>query len=170
MADVEIAEARSEAEHAAVRALCRDFWRWVAARYPHMLEVLEAYYPADQFEALLAQLPEIHAPPEGVILIARVDDVISGCVMMQPLENGACEMKRLFVAEAARGKGVARALCLELFERARAAGYRTMRLDTGPLHHEARALYSSLGFHEREPYYDPPPQIRVALVFMERAL
>jgi ribosomal protein S18 acetylase RimI-like enzyme len=170
MAEVEIVEARSEADHAAVRELCRAFRRWVSDRYPHQLDVLEAYYPADEFEALLAQLPEIHAPPKGAILIARVDGATAGCVMLSPLEDGACEMKRLFVVESARGKGVARALCGALFDAARAAGYRAMRLDTGPLHHEAQALYRSLGFRERAPYYDAPPLLRETLVFMERPL
>jgi GNAT superfamily N-acetyltransferase len=167
---VQVVEAQSERDQEEVRALCRGFRQWVADRYPHQLEILEAYYPADGFEALLARLPAMHAPPQGVILIARVDAVAAGCVMLSPLEEGGCEMKRMFVSDAARGKGVARALCAALFDFARAAGYRTMRLDTGPLHHEAQALYRSLGFRERSPYYDADPLLRETLVFMERPL
>jgi GNAT superfamily N-acetyltransferase len=170
MAELEIVEARSEAEHAAARELCRAFRSWVAGRYPDQLDVLEAYYPIGAFEALLARLPEIHAAPRGAILLAKLDGVVAGCVMLSPFEGDVCEMKRMFVAETARGQGVARALCAALFERARAAGYRTMRLDTGPLHHEALALYRALGFRERSAYYEADPLLQDSLVFMERAL
>ncbi len=46
-------------------------------------------------------------------------------------------------------------------------GYRTMRLDTGVNHDEALALYRSVGFRSREPYYEPPAEILSHLVFME---
>ncbi|NDU99815.1 hypothetical protein [Pseudoroseicyclus tamaricis] len=44
----------------------------------------------------------------------------------------------------------------------------TIRLDTGPLHHEARALYHAAGFTGRGPYVEMPPELAAGLVFMER--
>ena len=45
-----------------------------------------------------------------------------------------------------------------------------MQLDTGPLHHEAKNLYSNLGFTIRDAYYDPGPKLRDRLLYMERSL
>ncbi|NDU99827.1 hypothetical protein GZA08_02420 [Pseudoroseicyclus sp. CLL3-39] len=53
---------------------------------------------------------------------------------------------------------------------AQADGYDTIRLDTGPLHHEARALYCAADFTERGPYIWVLPELAAGLVFMERRL
>ena len=66
------------------------------------------------------------------------------------------EVKRLYVRPRGRGAGVGRALALALIERARACGYRELKLDTLATMGEARTLYASLGFHPCAPYYDNP--------------
>jgi GNAT superfamily N-acetyltransferase len=168
MTSLEIATAQSLDDLAAVRELCRTFRCWLFERYDEAL--VEGFYPAAEFEALLADLPRLHAPPEGAILLARLDGAPAGCGMLARFADGVCEMKRLFVGASARGRGVGRALCEALVETARRAGYRTMRLDTGPLHHEALALYETMGFAVRPSYYDPGPEWRDKHVCMERAL
>lgn len=171
MTDIELIEAENPADYEQAAEFCRAFQRWLYVRYPDDHALIDAYYPPDKFEALMARLPEIHARPQGTILIARLGGVPVGCCMVHELaEPGVCEMKRMFVDEAARGKGVARALCEGLFAWSRAAGYRTMRLDTGPLHHEALALYRAVGFTERGPYYDPGPEWIDRLIYFERPL
>jgi ribosomal protein S18 acetylase RimI-like enzyme len=119
------------------------------------------------FDAELAGLPGKYARPRGVVLLASIDGQTLGCVAMRPIDDEACEMKRLYVRAAGRGRRIGRALAERLCECARAAGYARMRLDTLPSMREAVGLYASLGFVPTAPYvYNP---IEGAL-FMERAL
>jgi len=69
-----------------------------------------------------------------------------GIVMLKPYAPGVCELNRMYVTGAARGRGVGRALCEALIARARTLGYREIRLDTLNERVEALPLYRSLGF------------------------
>jgi GNAT superfamily N-acetyltransferase len=60
------------------------------------------------FDKELAELPGTYSPPNGRIYIALYDEQIAGCIALRPMnEQGICEMKRLFVREEFRGKGIA---------------------------------------------------------------
>ncbi|HVJ51193.1 MAG TPA: GNAT family N-acetyltransferase [Aliidongia sp.] len=92
-----------------------------------------------------------------------------------PLATGAfvhhgnwAEVKRMWVEESARGRGIARQVLDALMVEARAAGVRLLRLETGRDSHAALALYEKAGFKRREPFgnYRPDP----LSVFMERSL
>ena len=104
----------------------------------------------------LAGLPGKYARPGGVVLIAWDGTDAAGAVAYRMVEPGVCEMKRLYVRPAFRGRGLARALANELIEAARARGYRTMLLDTLASMGAARALYRDLGFVPVAPYYENP--------------
>jgi ribosomal protein S18 acetylase RimI-like enzyme len=113
------------------------------------------------FETELATLPGAYAPPQGALWLAYVDGALAGCVGFRRHDGagagaGACEMKRLWLRPAYRGLGLGRRLAVTCIEAARAAGYRTMCLDTLGFMDAARALYAELGFHEIPAYYDNP--------------
>jgi ribosomal protein S18 acetylase RimI-like enzyme len=112
------------------------------------------------FEAELDGLPGDYAAPAGALLLATVDDQLAGCVALRPLADvdysNACEMKRLYVRRAFRRFGLGRMLAQALIDRATAAGYSTMLLDTLDDMEAARELYTALGFVEIPPYYYNP--------------
>ena len=170
MAELTVTEARSERDYEDVRSLCNGLLDWLRVRYAHESWSIDRYYAPDKWAAVMADLPRLHAPPNGDILIARLNAAPVGCVMLQKLDETTCEMKRLFVPPEARGHGVGRKLCERLMILAAGRGYRTMRLDTGIHHDEAIALYRSLGFRMRSPYYDFPQDMAHLLHFMEADL
>jgi ribosomal protein S18 acetylase RimI-like enzyme len=90
-----------------------------------------------------------------------------GCVALRRIAEGVCEMKRLYVRDRARGRGVGRELVSRIIEAARERGYGLMRLDTLSPMEPARALYKKFGFREIPPYiYNPIP----GALFMEKKL
>lgn len=132
------------------------------------VESLDFDLDFQDFEREMENLPGPYAAPDGLILLAEVDDEPAGVVAVQPLDDaGVCEMKRLYVRPTHRNEGLGRALCEALLDAARNLGYVTMRLDTVASMTAARSLYRSLGFHERSAYYHNPLD---DVVYMERDL
>src|SRR5215208_6084840 len=76
------------------------------------------------FDRELANLPGDYAPPDGRLLLALEDDQLAGCIALRKLEPGICEMKRLFIRPAYRGKGLGRLLVESIINEARQLGTR----------------------------------------------
>ena len=129
---------------------------------------------SDMIEAMIASLiplygridgpdapraaPEDFAPSAGGAFLVGFDDdgtpVCGGG--LKRLEPDVVEIKRMYVAESARGRGVARALLVALEDAARELGYARVRLDTGPKQPAAEALYRSAGYADIPDYNGNP--------------
>jgi len=110
------------------------------------------------FAEELAELPGHYAPPSGRLLVAWDGTVAAGCIALRPLDGERCEMKRLYVRPAYRGRGVGRLLATQVLEEAAFIGYTSMCLDTLPSMAGAIELYRALGFAPTEPYcHNPVP-------------
>ena len=109
------------------------------------------------FDKELADLPGDYAPPDGRLLLAEYDGQLAGCVALHKLAPGICEMKRLYLRPAFRGKGLGRVLTDRIIAEARQIGYQRMRLDTvEPVMKDAVAMYRKIGFREIAPYCKNP--------------
>lgn len=86
------------------------------------------------------------APPTGLFFVALREGEAVGCGGVKHFADGIGEVKRMYVAPAARRTGVARAVLAQVEAEGRRRGYRELRLETGTLQPEAIALYASVGF------------------------
>jgi DNA-binding MarR family transcriptional regulator/N-acetylglutamate synthase-like GNAT family acetyltransferase len=100
--------------------------------------------------------PDELVPPLGWFLIARLDGAPVGCGALKIQDQGYGEIKRMWVAPAARGLGVAQRLLESLEARATAAGIDVLQLDTNRNLTEARELYLRNSYVEIAPYNTNP--------------
>jgi len=95
-------------------------------------------------------------PPVGVLLLAYLHSEPVGCGAVKHHPGAPSEIKRMWVAESARGLGIGRRLLAELEARASEDGARIVRLETNRNLTEAVALYRSSGYREVAPFNDEP--------------
>lgn len=136
-----------------------DRWAIVARRITHsdaalLVEEVQLEYVArygGRDETPLE--PGYFDPPGGAFFVGYLDDrpVATGAwrrrrdVAVDGVDEAA-EIKRMYVAPAARRRGLARAMLAHLEETARQSGARLMVLETGLAQPEALALYESAGY------------------------
>jgi GNAT superfamily N-acetyltransferase len=165
-----IGAACAAGDYRAFGVLVSEYVDWCRQRYAHDVWFVEQVFGYQELEQELRQLAAIYGPPEGVTLLARLDGGICGGGAWRRLADGSCELKRMYVADRCRGRGIGRALGAALVESARTAGHRLMRLDTGNRLFEAIALYRKLGFHECAAHRTYPLALLPYLLFMELPL
>ena len=121
--------------------------------YFHSLGVNLSFQDIDRE---MGSFPGEYSPPSGALLIARVGDIPAGCVALRPLEDGSCEMKRLFVRPEFRKLSIGKRLAEAIIRKAKELGYPAMKLDTISELKPALSLYRKLGFLEIPQYrYNP---------------
>jgi putative acetyltransferase len=98
----------------------------------------------------------------------RIDGelVASGAAKIMQDDGSYAEIKRVFVLDSHRGKGLSNRIMRFLETELQSRGVSMFRLETGIKQPEALGLYRKLGYEERGPYgsYGPDPYS----VFMEK--
>jgi putative acetyltransferase len=155
MTEIMLATSAKQIEEA--RSLFREYEAWLGMSLCFQ-----------SFEEEVAGLPGKYAPPVGRLYVAYVDGEPAGCIALRKLEPGVCEMKRLFLRDSARGRGIGVRLIEQVIADAQEIGYAKMRLDTyPPKMGKAVSLYEAHGFYEIPPYYSNP---HAGVLYMEKTL
>ncbi len=100
--------------------------------------------------------PEQLSPPGGGFVVLYEDGRAVAGGGVKRLDERACEIKRMYVAPAARGRGLGRALLEALEDLGRELGYAVARLDTGAKQPGARRMYERAGYVEVPDYNGNP--------------
>jgi DNA-binding MarR family transcriptional regulator/ribosomal protein S18 acetylase RimI-like enzyme len=133
-------------EHPHARHCLREYAAELDRRFP------QGFDPALSISAAAAEL----RPPAGLLLVATLQSEPVGCGALKFHEDAPTELKRMWVAEPARGLGLGRRLLAELEAHAARGPSRVVRLETNATLREAIALYRSAGYVEVEPFNDEP--------------
>ncbi|GGE92047.1 N-acetyltransferase [Mycetocola zhadangensis] len=122
-------------------------------RQPDVVELLalgtayaEALYPPEN--TFLLNVDELEQPGVSVYVARDEDGRALGMAALVPWGVAVAELKRMFVRQEARGRGVASNLLTRMEADARAASLRQIVLETGTRHDAAVALYRRSGFAE----------------------
>ncbi|WP_342730694.1 bifunctional helix-turn-helix transcriptional regulator/GNAT family N-acetyltransferase [Bradyrhizobium sp. B117] len=94
--------------------------------------------------------------PRGSFIVAMSDALPLGCVGLKGTDHGYAEIKRLWVAPAARGLRLGRRLMDATEATARELGIALLRLDTNSALPEADQLYRTTGWREIPRFNDDP--------------
>lgn len=137
----------------------------------HLLALSDAYmaslYPAESNHMESASALTL---PNVLFLGAYLDNKLAGCGAVKVMSDDGSygEIKRVYVLEAYRGRGVSKQLMDALEAHLIAQQITVARLETGISQPEALALYQKLGYQYRAPFSSY--QLDPLSVFMEKHL
>ena len=138
--------------------------RVVDPEHPDARRCLRAYVaelnrrsdiPFDPSNGSTAEPHEVRAPA-GAFVVAYLNGEPIGCGAVKHRPGGPSDIKRMWVAESARGLWLGRRLLTTLEQLARDSGASVVQLETNDALVEAIALYRSAGYEEVPAFNDEP--------------
>lgn len=114
------------------------------------------YLDIQNYDDELEHLEHKYGMPEGRLYLLYDDGKLAGSVGMRKLDDDNCELKRLYIRPAFRGKQYGDILTRRIIADAREAGYKHILLDTLPFLKTAIGMYERMGFYRIEQYNDSP--------------
>lgn len=143
-------------DHPAAQACLTAYYAELDRRFPGGFKVEQSHDPD------AADLTR----PRGSFIVALDGATPVGCAALKGTDKGYAEIKRMWIAEQARGTGLARQLMTRAEEVARELGITLLRLDTNSALTDAIAIYRHWGWTEI-PRFNADPY---AEVFFEKAI
>jgi len=128
--------------------------QWMLEQY--FAEIDERFDSGLDRDNVLTTDPDEITPPAGLFLAGRLGGQPVACGVLKIVEPGVADIKRMWVSEQVRGRGVGRRLLQRLVAEARAMGLRRVQLETNRVLTEAIALYRSEGFTEVDAFNSEP--------------
>jgi DNA-binding MarR family transcriptional regulator/N-acetylglutamate synthase-like GNAT family acetyltransferase len=153
MAEIEYLFAASAIEIAIEPPSSADARRCLAEYFKELAQRFEAGF--DPAKSNPANVDDM-TPPAGCFVVARLARRPVGCGALKRKSKTIGEIKRMWTAPDARGRGVARRVLERLEAEARGLGLRKLRLETNRTLKEAQALYRKLGYEEVAAFNDEP--------------
>jgi putative acetyltransferase len=108
---------------------------------------LQARYPEDGANFLRLEAHEVREG-HGGFFVAYANEAPIGCGAIRRIDRAVAEIKRMYVAPEARGRGVGGRIVAALEAEAVRLGFSRLVLETGPRQPEAIAIYRRAGFSE----------------------
>jgi uroporphyrinogen-III synthase/predicted GNAT family acetyltransferase len=131
-----------------------DDARWLIEQY--YAEIDRRFESGLDRAAILTSDPHEISPPDGLFVAGRLAGRPVACGVLKSDDPAVIDIKRMWVSDEVRGRGVGRRLLRRLVAEARAMGRSGVRLETNRALTEAIALYRSEGFVEVEPFNEEP--------------
>lgn len=116
----------------------------------------QKYLELQNYDEELDHLDIKYGLPDGRLYIALYHGELAGCIGLRKIDEWNCEMKRLYVRPAFRGKKIGSMLVWQIIKDAKDIGYSHMLLDTLPFLKSAINMYETIGFYEIPSYNDSP--------------
>ena len=129
-------------------------------------DLFDSQYPGRVQKPGSVTKPDEMVAPDGAFLVGYEDERPVAIGGLRRLEDGVCEIKRMYVVPDARSRGTGRALLGALEDAARELGYERVRLDAGPEQRHSQALFQKAGYVEI-PKYNAN---HIAVYFAEKRL
>lgn len=115
-------------------------------------ELANSLYPPEG--VFMLSIDEMDKPNVHLFVARNQANEAKGCGAIVINENGTGEIKRMFIQEAARGKGLGKLLLEKLENVAKDNQVKLIQLETGPLQIAAIKMYEQFGYVYRGPFGD----------------
>ena len=125
----------------------------------------QIYLDIQHYEDEIRDLKAKYGQPEGRLYLALWEGEAAGCIALRKLDEQRCEMKRLYVRPAFRGRKIGDVLVDRILQDAKAIGYRHMLLDTLPFLESAIYIYQKRGFYEIPCYNESPVETTIFMQY-----
>ena len=140
-----IREAQFPSDQKAVVAIIREYAAW-----------LDIDMGFQNFDEEMAHIDSKYRLPSGSLWVVQNGENLVGCIGFRHLDDGAAEIKRLYVQPAFRGQQLGGKLLRTVIDTTRRLGYQRLVLDTVPQTAASHGLYQRFGFQQIAPYYNGP--------------